>query len=168
MPDDRTHRWRNSQSTGGTFFVTTSTLDRQHRLLTHSTKDTVTRSLLQTSLALDARLTHYVLLSNHLHLLVHLPDDINVADYVRQLKVDAHDRLGEPGVLWQIGYRGLRITNEQARHVKIGYIHANPVKSGLAKRPEDYRWSSAHAFDKECLDDHLCLDLRKAMNLYAR
>lgn len=167
MADERTHRWRNSPNPGGTFFVTASTLDRAHRFAEPRAKDVVTRSLLQTSLTLNVRLSGYVVLSNHFHLLAFLPDDLTVARYVQRLKVRAHERRGEPGTLWDEGYRGLRVSGERFRLGKIDYIHGNPLKYGLAERAEDYRWSSAHALAQGCLDEGLGLDLRKAMNLYA-
>jgi putative transposase len=30
---------------------------------------------------------------------------------------------------------------------KIEYIHANPVRRGLASKPEDWKWSSCHAWE---------------------
>jgi hypothetical protein len=30
--------------------------------------------------------------------------------------------------------------------VKVQYIHLNPARAGLARRPEDWRWSSVHDY----------------------
>ena len=53
---------------------------------------------------------------------------------------------GERGVLWQGRFfdRALRTVKEY--NEKVEYIHFNPVKAGLVKRPEDWKWSSVHAY----------------------
>ena len=38
----------------------------------------------------------------------------------------------------------MRTVNEY--HEKVRYIHENPVKAGLASRPEDWAWSSVHDY----------------------
>ena len=105
----------------------------------------VTRSLLQASRAVGVRVGHYVVPSNHFHRLALLPDDLTVSRYVQRLKVRTHTSVGEPGTLWEAGFRGLRITGERVRLQKTLYIHENALKYGLAARPEEYRWSSAYA-----------------------
>ena len=124
MSDERAHRWRNSSRPGGTFFITSSCLEREPRLRSSEAKDVVTRSFLQTSLSLGVHLGHYVVLSNHLHLLAYLPEGLTVGRYVQILKVRAHARLGEKGSLWEEGYRGLNIDGERFRLQKIDYIQA--------------------------------------------
>ena len=38
----------------------------------------------------------------------------------------------------------MRTVNEY--HEKVRYIHENPVKAGLVKRPEEWAWSSVHDY----------------------
>jgi len=40
----------------------------------------------------------------------------------------------------------IRAWSEQKRVEKLRYIHRNPVKRGLVKRPEDWLWSSFHHY----------------------
>ena len=35
---------------------------------------------------------------------------------------------------------------KKKRVEKLNYIHWNPMKRGLVKRPEDWRWSSCHYY----------------------
>jgi len=51
-------------------------------------------------------------------------------------------RLGEAGELWQGRFfdRALRTVKEY--HETVEYIHWNPVRRGLVKRAEEWRWSS--------------------------
>src|SRR5208283_5102709 len=50
------------------------------------------------------------------------------------------------GLLFQPRFfdRALRTVKEY--HEKVEYIHLNPVKAGLARRPEDGPWSSVHDY----------------------
>jgi hypothetical protein len=55
-------------------------------------------------------------------------------------------RRREVGELWQERFfdRALRTVKEY--HEKVEYIHLNPVRRGLVKRPEDWKWSSLREF----------------------
>jgi len=53
---------------------------------------------------------------------------------------------GKLGRLWQGRFfdRALRTVKEYQERVE--YIHWNPLRRGLLKRPEDCKWSSAHEY----------------------
>ena len=36
---------------------------------------------------------------------------------------------------------------------RVNYTHQNPVRAGLASRPEDYRWSSIRCWNRNILED---------------
>jgi REP element-mobilizing transposase RayT len=44
------------------------------------------------------------------------------------------------GTLWEERYRNVLVEDGQAARVMAGYIDLNPVRAGMVKRPEDYRW----------------------------
>jgi len=56
----------------------------------------------------------------------------------RQPNGDEHDRFGQRG-----GGHDRNITEPTTLWHEIDYIHANPVRRDLCRRPEDWRWSSA-------------------------
>jgi REP element-mobilizing transposase RayT len=71
---------------------------------------------------------------------------LTISRVMESIKVSAtrlinRDR-SERGVLPQGRFfdRALRTVNEY--NEKVEYIHWNPVKAGLVKRPEDWKWSS--------------------------
>jgi putative transposase len=43
---------------------------------------------------------------------------------------------------WQARYYDFNLWSERKFTEKLRYIHRNPVKRGLVKRPEDWPWSS--------------------------
>jgi hypothetical protein len=50
-----------------------------------------------------------------------------------------HDRVGH---LWQARYKAILVEEGDYFLDCSSYIHLNPVKAGLVKTPEEYRWSS--------------------------
>jgi putative transposase len=43
---------------------------------------------------------------------------------------------------WQRRYYDFNVWSEEKRIEKLRYMHRNPVRRGLAERPEDWAWSS--------------------------
>jgi len=55
--------------------------------------------------------------------------------------------------LWQTSFHDHVIRDERDYHNHIWYIHNNPVKHGVAQKPEDWPWSSYHEFIKKGYDE---------------
>ena len=88
----------------------------------------------------------YVLMGNHLHLLLTPRRDGALSlmmqavgrSYVRAFN-QAH---GRTGTLWEGRYRSSLIQTERYLLTCMAYIDLNPVRAGLVEVPEDYPWSS--------------------------
>ncbi|HKP15366.1 MAG TPA: transposase [Gemmatimonadaceae bacterium] len=88
----------------------------------------------------------YVLMTNHVHLLVTASDARSPARmmqalgsaYVRHF----NDRHGRTGTLWEGRFRSSLIDSERYFLQCSRYIETNPVRAGLVSRPAEYRWSS--------------------------
>lgn len=118
--------------------------------------------LIQTHQRRPLLLFAWVVMSNHVHLLLRPDAADDVQSLLRRLKpafaksvltrwheLDApilakvrdksgNERFWQPGG----GYdRNIFSGDEFAE--KVRYIHTNPVRAGLVERPTDYRWSSA-------------------------
>jgi putative transposase len=95
----------------------------------------------------DYWLHAWVVMPNHVHMLA--TPRTEVSGFMRRLKGytarQANRLLARTGqTFWQEeSYDHLVRTAEEFRNIE-GYILNNPVKAGLARTPEDYRWSSAH------------------------
>jgi putative transposase len=48
--------------------------------------------------------------------------------------------------LWQRRYYDFNVRTAKKRIEKLKYMHRNPVKRGLAEKPEDWRWSSYRSY----------------------
>jgi putative transposase len=60
--------------------------------------------------------------------------------YKRKHKIDSHHQV------WQEGFHPQLIGSETMLQQKIEYLHYNPVRAGLAEKPEDWLYSSARNY----------------------
>ena len=124
-------------------FITFSCLQRLPLLAAQGPKDTFLSVLEETRARHQARIYAYVLMPEHVHLLINEPPGILLAQFLNSLKQTTSRRLrGDRERFWQERYFDGNIRGEAARSEVIRYIHRNPVKRGLVASPEQYRWSS--------------------------
>jgi putative transposase len=104
------------------------------------------------------KLIAYVLMPDHLHLMVN-PRDGRIKEFTGKLKsLSARDitktargidfKLDSEGSLhvWQESFKATPLWSAWMIWQKINYIHANPVKAKLVSSAKDYPWSSFRAF----------------------
>ncbi len=91
-------------------------------------------------------LTAWVFLPDHWHAIIYPPHPVSISRAMSGVKVSSmiainHGRQ-EKGELWQERYfdHALRTVKDYWKTVE--YIHLNPVRRGLVKRPEQWKWSS--------------------------
>jgi putative transposase len=124
-------------------FITFSCIHRLPFLEAAAAKETFEFVLEQTRSRHQARVYAYVLMPEHIHLLINEPPLILVAQFLKALKQITSRKLrGDRQQFWQDRYFDANIHGETARSEVIRYIHQNPVKRGLVASPEQYRWSS--------------------------
>jgi putative transposase len=85
----------------------------------------------------------YVLMPEHVHLLLDEPRELKLEDLFRALKTETSKRLrGDRPRFWQYRYHDFNVFTQRKFIEKLRYAHRNPVKRGLVERPEDWPWSS--------------------------
>ncbi len=86
----------------------------------------------------------YVLMPEHVHLLLSEPPVSTLSVALQVLKQQTSRKLKRAGELrlWQRRYYDFNVSSELKRVEKLRYMHRNPVRRGLAAKPEDWRWSS--------------------------
>ena len=85
----------------------------------------------------------YVVMPEHVHLLMSEPEQGTVADAIKSLKQGVSRRLiDEAEHFWQKRYYDFNVRDRRQFMEKMRYIHRNPVKRGLCEHPEDWEWSS--------------------------
>lgn len=92
------------------------------------------------------RVHAYVLMTNHVHLLLtaDLVGGIGKAmqSVGRRYVQHFNRRYARTGTLWEGRYRATLIDTEEYLLTCHRYVELNPVRAGLVDRPEDYRWCS--------------------------
>jgi putative transposase len=107
------------------------------------------RWLLRESAALADCLVHaYVLMNNHLHLLI-TPTDVGApARMMRSLGLRYvryfNDRYRRTGTLWEGRFRSTIVDTTAYLFACSRYIELNPVRAGLVDDPAQWTWSSFH------------------------
>jgi REP element-mobilizing transposase RayT len=94
---------------------------------------------------LQLKIHAYVLMNNHYHLLIETPQanivkamhDIN-AGYANWYRC----KYRLVGSIFQGRYKAIVVEKDEYLLVLSAYIHLNPVKAGMVKKPEEYFWSS--------------------------
>ena len=93
------------------------------------------------------RVYGYVVMPEHVHLLVSEPRLATLAVVIKSLKQGVSRRLiGGAARFWQRRYYDFNIRDYAQFAEKLDYIHNNPVKRALCLRPEDWPWSSARHY----------------------
>jgi putative transposase len=83
----------------------------------------------------------YVIMPDHVHLLVSEPKKAVLAKALQALKLSVSvQRTEHP--FWQARYYDFNVFTSQKRIEKLKYMHRNPVKQGLVAKPEQWPWSS--------------------------
>jgi putative transposase len=88
----------------------------------------------------------YVLMTNHLHLLVTPAEQDGPARMMREVGLRYvryfNDRYRRTGTLWEGRYRSALVDSAPYFFACSRYIEANPVRAGIVSDPREYEWSS--------------------------
>jgi len=103
--------------------------------------------LLQEVGAVHSTAVHaYVLMTNHVHLLVTPEDENGISRFMQALGRRYvrwfNDRHQRTGTLWEGRFRSTVIAADRYLLACMRYVELNPVRAGLSTNPIEYRWSS--------------------------
>jgi putative transposase len=97
------------------------------------------------------RVFGYVVMPDHVHLLMSEPQRDTLADALKSLKQGVSRLLiGEAEHFWQKRYYDFNVLTNAKFNEKLSYLHRNPVRRGLCERPEDWMWSSFRHYATGC------------------
>ena len=129
------------QQTSNFHFVTFSCFHRLAYLRLPAARDLFEDALERTRRRAQFVVAGYVVMPEHVHLLIGEPLRGTVADAIHALKLSVTLRRTERP-FWQARYYDFNVHNEKKRIEKLHYMHRNPVVRGLVAEPEDWPWSS--------------------------
>ena len=99
------------------------------------------RSLEEMRTRYDFYINAYVVMPEHVHLLVSEPKGAILAKAIQALKLSVSVQQ-EKTPFWQARYYDFNVFTQHKFRQKMKYIHRNPVTRGLVATPEDWAWSS--------------------------
>ncbi len=92
-------------------------------------------------------LHEFVVMPNHLHLLITPGPEISLEKCMQYVKggfsYRAKREVGFQGEVWQVGFNEHRIVDSSDYYEHAAYIGSNPVRAALAQQVGEFRWSSA-------------------------
>jgi putative transposase len=95
-------------------------------------------------------LTAWVFLPDHWHAILGPRHPLDISRVMEAVKVSStrqiNTRRRETGRLWQGRFFDRTLRRVKEYHETVDYIHWNPVRRGLAAKPQDWRWSSVHEY----------------------
>ena len=131
------------QQSADLHFVTFSCYRREALLASAHAKGLLERALEQARRQYGFWVSGYVIMPEHVHLLVSEPERATLAVALQALKQSVARRLiAGRKHFWQPRYYDFNVYTKQKRLEKLAYMHWNPVRRGLVKEPQDWPWSS--------------------------
>ena len=128
---------------GQSHFVTFCCYHRRRLFTTDASRRIFESALERVRCSFRLQVYGYVVMPEHVHLLLSEPQQDTLADALKSLKQGVSRRLiGDANHFWQKWYYDFNLRNYLQFVEKLRYIHRNPVKRGLCERPEDWQWSS--------------------------
>jgi putative transposase len=140
-------------------FITCSCYQRLPLLGTPRARNTLVKALGELRRSHGFALIGYVVMPEHIHLLIGEPAR-GTPSTVLQLLKQRVSRMLRPGggdrgdsPVWTPRFYDFNVWSTKKKNEKLGYMHTNPVKRGLVTYASDWAWSSYsfYARDGECL-----------------
>jgi putative transposase len=129
------------QQAGDSHFLTFSCHDRLPYLTTEKSRDLFELKLEQTRRRYVFHVFGYVIMPEHVHLLVSEPKRGELDRAIQALKTSV-SKQSDQRPFWLARYYDFNVRSEDKRVEKRRYMHRNPVTRGLVARPEEWKWSS--------------------------
>ena len=143
-----------------TFFITASTWEKVNLLQSSRAAELFIRTLYDYRTQRKFFLHEFVVMPNHVHLLITVDIDMTIERAVQLIKggfsFQAGKLLGIRAPFWQKGFSEVRVLDSDSFENHRRYIHNNPVEAHLVGKPEEYPYSSAElTSDLDAVPDRL-------------
>ena len=152
------------------FFVTTTCVDFKPLIQLADAYGLISESLSFVNKKYEVSMLGYALMPNHIHLILYFRTTNKLSDYMRDMKkftstwirkkleengltntienlrIDAPDRVFQ---VWNDRFDDQCLFNRKDVKIRLNYVHNNPLQAHwkLAKRPEEYAFSSAAFYE---------------------
>lgn len=94
----------------------------------------------------DIKLISYCIMNNHAHILIEVQSIKELGKYMHRLNtryaIYYNKKYNRVGYVFRNRYQAEGIYTEKQLYNCMNYIYNNPVKAGICKKPEDYKYSN--------------------------
>jgi len=132
---------RRYQQEGDDHFITFSCYDRKPYLNTPHARDILLGSLESTRKKYNFQVLGYVIMPEHVHLLISESREKPLATAIQALKLSV-SKLSITHPFWLTRYYDFNVFTHNKLIEKLQYMHMNPVARGLVSTREDWPHSS--------------------------
>ena len=152
------------------FFVTTSCIKWKRLIQFSNSYDTIVKSLIFVNQKYDAVVLGYVIMPNHIHIILYFKHQNRLSSYMRDFKkytstrirqnLDQYkrnailesirsDKKNRAFQVWHDRFDDVYLADPRHLEIKLEYIHTNPLQEhwGLTDQPEKYPFSSAQFYE---------------------
>ena len=154
------------QATRNLHFVTFSCYRRRPYLGSALSRERFLKILDEVRCRHKFQLVGYVVMPEHVHLLISEPSQGNPSKVLQVLKQKVSQSLrgegpsskspehapaaeeSEPAAFWQRRFYDFNVWNEEKLKEKLNYMHRNPVDRKLVRHPKEWPWSSWSFYEK--------------------
>jgi putative transposase len=141
---------------GHLHFITFSCYHRLPLLKEAPSRNTFVQELSLTRTGMNFRLVGYVVMPNHVHLLISEPQPEMPSAAIQKLKQRVSHKIHkskfnpEPHPsFWETRFYDFNVYSTGKRKETLNYMHANPVIRGLVRHAQDWPWSSWSFYMKD-------------------
>ncbi len=130
-----------------TCFITAGTYCKQNILQSERMAELFCQTLYRYREAGKFQLHAFVVMPNHFHLLLTVPEGLSLERVVQFIKGGFSHEAGLLGIsapVWQKSFVDRRVRDSAECAKFVDYIHHNPVRAGLAVSVSQFRYSSAN------------------------
>jgi len=152
-PKDWPHAPVHRLADNSIYFVTASTLYKQHFFDTPKKRDLLERLLLSFAKTFNWQLEAWAVFANHYHIVARGNSaSQNLGEFLHDFHgVSSHElnKLDDTGgrKVWY-NFRDTRLTHQHSYLARLNYVHQNPVKHELVAVANQYPWCSAAWFER--------------------
>ena len=127
---------------GDLHFITFSCYHRLPLLGTPHARNIFVSSLTTIRARHGFLLVGYVVMPEHIHLLISEEAECTPSLTLEALKHHVWSRMNSVDRLWEPRFYDFNVYSASERLEKLDYMHPNPYKRGLVQHPRDWPWSS--------------------------
>ena len=141
------------------FHVMVQGINKEYIFSTKEMKEKYKKLLKENIQESNVRLLSYSIMSNHAHMLMYVENFQEISKLMQKINTSFariyNRKNNRVGFVFRDRFSVQQILSKQHLYNCLAYIHNNPVKAGIVKNPQDYKYSSYREWvsQKEIIDE---------------